>query len=88
MELTIQLDAESAQKLTYLQKHSGQDPASLLAQVIEQAYQEMQAPKQNAYQIFEEFGVIGCMDGEDELPQTDEPSIRKHLQKKRQQGTL
>ncbi|MEN8447341.1 MAG: hypothetical protein ABG776_20275 [Cyanobacteria bacterium J06555_13] len=55
---------------------------------IKAAFQAMQSPKQSPYQIFEEFGVIGCMDGEDELPSTDEPSIREHLQSKRQQSRL
>lgn len=88
MELTIQLDAERAQKLAYLQTHGNQDPVSLLSKVIDQTYQEMQAPQKNAYQIFLEHGLIGSMDGSEPLPDVDEPSIREYLQKKRQEGTL
>ncbi|MGD1865975.1 MAG: hypothetical protein ACFB0D_15605 [Phormidesmis sp.] len=89
MELTIQLDAESAKKLVYLKEHSNTDPASLLAKVIDQAYQEIQPNKKGAYALFEEFGLVGCMDGDDiSLPETDHPSIRESIQKKRQQGTL
>lgn len=88
MELTIQLDAERAEKLMYLQTHGDQDPVSLLSKVIDQVYQEMKAPQKNAYQILTEHGLIGSMDGREPLPEVDEPTIREYLQKKRQEGTL
>ncbi len=88
MELTIHLDAERAQKLTYLQQHSAQDPTDLLAQAIDQNYQKLRPSPESAYQIFEEFGLIGCMDSGASLPMVDHPSIREQLQQKRQQGTL
>ncbi|MEM9948224.1 MAG: hypothetical protein AAF810_19480 [Cyanobacteria bacterium P01_D01_bin.36] len=89
MEITIQLDTERAKKLAYLEEHSGRDPASLLAEVIDQAYQKAKPKKKNAYQIFEEFGLIGCMDSDSEpLPETDHPEIQEYLMEKRQKGTL
>lgn len=88
MELTIHLDAERAQKLAYLQQHSTQDPTGLLVQAIDQNYQKLRPSPKNAYQIFEEFGLIGCMDSSALLPPTDHPSIREQLQQKRRQGTL
>ncbi len=89
MELTIQLDSERAKKLAYLQTHRNQNPSILLAQAIDKTYQELSTePKKSAYQIFEEAGLIGCMDGTETLPETDYPSIREHLQEKRRQGRL
>lgn len=88
MELTIQLDPDRAKKLAYLQQHSNQNPAGLLAKAIDQTYQELKPAQKNAYQIFEELGLVGCMNGDEPLPKTNQPSIREQLQQKRQQGTL
>lgn len=88
MELKIHIDAERAEKLAYLQQHGAPDPTTLLVQAIDQNYQRLKPAQKNAYQIFEELGLIGCMNGVENLPATDHPSIRERLQQKRQQGTL
>ena len=88
MELNIHLDPESAKKLAYLQQYEAQDPASLLTKAIEQRYQSLCPPSESPYHVFEKLGLVGCMDGMENLPLTDQPSIREKLHQKRREGTL
>jgi hypothetical protein len=82
MELTIHLDPDRAQKLTYLQQQTHQDPTSLLSQAIDKTYQQLNPPQSHAYPIFEALGLIGCMDSGEDLPTTRYPAIREQLQQK------
>ncbi len=92
MEVTINLGAEQAQKLAYIRQHGQKDPGELIHQAVESAidtyYRKLQDSPQTALERFQAFGLVGCMNGSEELPPTDQPSIRDYLNQKRQQGRL
>jgi hypothetical protein len=92
MEVKIYLEAEQAQKWVYIQQHGLQDSTELIYQAVGAAidayYHRLQNSSKTALERFQAFGLVGCMDGTQDLPPTDQPSIRDYLNQKRRQGRL
>ncbi|MBE9009709.1 CopG family transcriptional regulator [Pseudanabaenaceae cyanobacterium LEGE 13415] len=62
-----QLDEDAANKLTYIQQQTGQDTETILKTAIEQYYQQLQPPQKTALDIFQDFGLVGCIDADPNL---------------------
>lgn len=92
MEIKIQLEEEQAQKLAFIQQHDDQGSTEMIHQAVREAieayYQKLQQPPQSALERFQNFGLVGCMDGKDEAVSTDDAEIQAYLNQKREQGRL
>jgi hypothetical protein len=66
MEITIQLDAEHAAQLTYIQQHTRLDPAAVLSREIEREYQELQS-NSVAVNPLSHSSFIGCFQSSTDL---------------------
>jgi hypothetical protein len=84
MEITIQLDPEHAAQLAYIQKRSHLDPAAVINHSIEQEYAKLQATSPTALQIFEEAGLIGCLEGSPDLSVNYKSVISDYIEEKHQ----
>lgn len=88
MEITIQLTDDQARKLTYIQQQTNQDVADLVSQAIEQHYEQLQGSQKTPLDIFEELGLVGCIDGDPNLSASYETVINDYLNEKQKQGHL
>jgi hypothetical protein len=82
MEITIQLDSQHAAQLAYIQKISNLDPATVVNQTIEQEYAKLQASSPTPLQIFEEAGLIGCLEGSPDLSTNYKSVISDYIAEK------
>jgi hypothetical protein len=82
MEITIQLDSEHAAQLAYIQQRSHLDPAAVVNHSIEQEYAKLQATSPTPLQIFEEAGLIGCLEGSPDLSVNYKSVISDYLEEK------
>jgi hypothetical protein len=84
MEITIQIDAEHAAQLAYIQQRSHLDPAAVINHSIEQEYAKLQAASSTPLQIFEEAGLIGCLEGTPNLSVNYKSIISDYIAEKYQ----
>jgi hypothetical protein len=82
MEITIQLDSKHAAQLAYIQQRSHLDPATLVNQTIEQEYAKLQSSSPTPLQIFEEAGLIGCLEGPPNLSTNYKSVISDYIAEK------
>jgi hypothetical protein len=86
MQLITQLDDDAANKLTYIQQQTGQDTEAILKTAIEQYYQQLQPSQKTALDIFQDLGLVGCIDADPNLSTTYKSVISESLAQKYQQG--
>jgi hypothetical protein len=71
MNITIHLEDEQVRKLTYIQQQTDLDLSVVvsrdISEVIETHYQQLQTKRESPLQIFEELGLVGCIDGDRNL---------------------
>lgn len=74
MQLEIELDNDSVEKLAYIQKQTNQDVNDVIKQAIEQYYNQIQTTQvstlqnqKSALTIFNELGLVGCIQGDPDL---------------------
>ena len=88
MDITIYLEDEQAQKLPYIQQRTSQDAAVLMRQAIDRQYEQLVAERQTPLEIFEDLGLVGCMEGEPDLSTNYKAVVSDYLDEKHQQGRL
>ena len=86
MQIITQLDDDVANKLTYIQQQTGQDTEAVLKVVIEHYYQQLQPLKKTALDIFQDLGLVGCIDADPDLSTTYKSVISQSLEQKYEQG--
>jgi hypothetical protein len=67
MQITAQLDDDAVKKLNYIQQQTGQDVEAILKAGIDWSYQQLQSPQKTALDIFQDLGLVGCMEAEPNL---------------------
>jgi hypothetical protein len=77
MQIVIQLEDDAVSKLTYIQQHTGQDTEAILKAAIEQYYQQLQPQQKTALDIFQDLGLVGCIDADPDLS-THYKSLTSH----------
>ncbi len=92
MELTAQLDDEHFQKLSQIQQQTNRNLNDILIdlinEAIDQRYQQLELPKKNIFEAFEESGLVGCMSTDSDLSTNYKSVINEYLEDKYQQGRL
>jgi hypothetical protein len=86
MQIITQLDDDVANKLTYIQQQTGQDTEAVLKAAIEQYYEQLQHPQKTALDIFQDLGLVGCIDTDPDLSTTYKSVISQSLEQKYEQG--
>ena len=86
MQIITHLDDDAASKLTYIQQQTGQDTEAILKTAIEQYYQQLQPPPKSALDIFQDLGLVGCIDADPDLSTNYKLLISESLKQKYQQG--
>ena len=67
MQLEIELDNDSVEKLAYIQKQINQDVNDVIKQAIQQYYNQIQTNEISALTLFRELGLVGCIQGDSDL---------------------
>ena len=67
MQLEIELDNDSVEKLAYIQKQINQDVNDVIKQAIQQYYNQIQTNEISALTLFRELGLVGCIQGDPDL---------------------
>ncbi|MGG6268519.1 hypothetical protein ACQ4M3_25345 [Leptolyngbya sp. AN03gr2] len=80
MQIITQLDDDAANKLTYIQQQTGQDTETVLKTAIEQYYQQLQPPQKTALDIFQDLGLVGCIDADPDLSTNYKSLISESLE--------
>jgi hypothetical protein len=92
MEITAQLDDEHFQKLSQIQQQTNRNLndifVDLINEAIDQRYRQLELPKKNIFEAFEEAGLVGCMSTDPDLSATYKSVINEYLEDKYQQGRL
>jgi hypothetical protein len=86
MQIITQLDDDAANKLAYIQQHTGQDTEAILKAAIEEYYRKLQPPQKIALDIFEDLGLVGCMNTDPDLSTKYKSVISRLLEHKYEQG--
>ena len=86
MQIITQLDDDVANKLTYIQQQTGQDTEAVLKVAIEHYYQQLQPRQKTALDIFQDLGLVGCIDADPDLSTTYKSVISQSLKQKYEQG--
>ncbi|MEB3233700.1 MAG: hypothetical protein VKJ64_22015 [Leptolyngbyaceae bacterium] len=94
MNVTTAFDGESADKLAYIQAQTNEDIAEILDRAlaglgvarIDWYYQQLRQPAKSPLEIFEDLGLVGCIDdAEPDLSSAYQSHIQGYLQDKQQQ---
>jgi DNA polymerase III delta prime subunit len=88
MEVMIRLTDEQARKLAYIQQQTNQNVTDLVLQAIDQQYEQLHELQKNPLDIFEELGLVGCIDGDPNLSANYKTVISDYLDEKQKQGHL
>jgi len=67
MEITIHLNDEQREKLSYIQQNSDLNVETLLNDAIDQQYGALNSSTSNSLEILRKSGFIGCSAGESDL---------------------
>jgi hypothetical protein len=67
MHINAELDPLHAEKLAKLQAYWNKSISDAIATAIDLAVEQMETPGAKAFRIFEEEGLIGCMEGDGTL---------------------
>lgn len=86
MQIITQLDDDVANKLTYIQQQTGQDTETILKAAIEQYYEQLQPPQKSVLDIFQDLGLVGCIDADPDLSTTYKSMTSQSLEQKYEQG--
>lgn len=87
MEVRIQLTDEQARKLAYIQQQTNQNVTDLVLQAIDQQYEQLYGAQKTPLDIFEELGLVGCIDGDPNLS-ANYKTVISYLDEKQKQGYL
>jgi hypothetical protein len=98
MQLEIQLDDDSAEKLAYIQKQTNQDFSDAIKQAIEQYYNQIQTTQvstvqnqtteKSALTLFRELGLVGCIQGDPDLSVNYKTKMADYFRAKQEKNTL
>ena len=75
MNLHISLTPDRAAQLAYLQQQNQQDATTIIQNAIVREYEQAQSDCPNAFQLFEDAGLIGCIDGPADLSTHYKPLV-------------
>ncbi|NEO26407.1 MAG: hypothetical protein F6K03_05775 [Kamptonema sp. SIO4C4] len=67
MDITIHLTPEQREKLAYIQQHTQQDITTLLNQMINDQYNQLQMSQGDPLKTLKDSGFIGCGEGDPNL---------------------
>lgn len=79
MHIATQFDDEHAEKLAFIQQQTQQEIAEILNRAIDLYYQQLQVPEKSPLEIFEEVGLVGCIDAEPDLSSNYKPVVKQYL---------
>jgi hypothetical protein len=85
MRIITHLDA-AANQLAYIQQHTGQDTEAILKAAIEKYDQQLQPQQKSALDIFQDLGLVGCIDADPDLSTNYKSVISQSLEQKYEQG--
>jgi hypothetical protein len=88
MQLEIQLDDDSVQKLAYIQEQTNQDLSAAIKQAIEQYYNQINTTNKPPLQIFQELGLVGCFQGDADLSVNYKTKMADYLRAKQEEHRL
>lgn len=67
VNISIQLDEQHVKKIHYLEQQLNMQLESLIQKGIDVLYEQQQHKSSKAFQILQETGFIGCMEGDGNL---------------------
>jgi hypothetical protein len=82
MDVPQRFDDEHAEKISYIRQQTNQDIIAILNQAIDLYYQQLQPSEKTPLEIFEELGLVGCIEGDPNLSTNYKPLIHQHLKEK------
>ncbi|MEO1402359.1 MAG: CopG family transcriptional regulator [Cyanobacteria bacterium J06635_1] len=85
MHIATEFDEDHAGKLTYIQQQTNQDITDILNQAIDLYYQQFQPPEQSPLEIFQEAGLVGCIDADPDLSSNYKTILRDQMKEKHEQ---
>jgi hypothetical protein len=88
MQLEIQLDDDSVQKLAYIQEQTNQDFSAAIKEAIEQYYNQINTTNKPPLQIFKELGLVGCFNGDSDLSVNYKTKMADYLKAKQEDNRL
>lgn len=69
LRINARLDADLAEKFTYLTQVTGKNTSAIVREAIETYYSQVRHETANAEAVFEKHGFIGCAEAEADLSQ-------------------
>ena len=88
MNVTAQFDGEQADKLAYIQSQTNEEVGEILNRAIDLYYRQLQPPTKSPLDIFEDVGLVGCIDADPNLSSRYESHVQDYLQQKHDQDRL
>jgi hypothetical protein len=88
MHITAQFDDDHADKLAYIQQQTNEEFGEILSRAIDLYYQQLQTPAKSPLDVFEEAGLVGCMEAEPDLSSAYKSHIQNYLENKQSQSRL
>lgn len=82
MHITTDFDEDHAGKLTYIQEQTNQDISEILNQAIDLYYQRLKPAEQSPLDIFQELGLVGCIDAEPDLSSNYKSVLHEQIRTK------
>ncbi len=82
MEIITQLDPKYTDKIALIQKQTQQDLSEIIGKAIDLYYQTLQTDSLNALQLFQDAGLVGCIDTDPSLPYR--AVIQEYLEQKQE----
>jgi hypothetical protein len=84
MEIITQLDPKYSDKIASIQKQTQQGLSEIVGKAIDLYYQTLQADAPNALQLFQDAGLVGCLDTDPSIPY--QSVIQEYLEHKQERG--